>query len=263
MQAKGLEINGFDSIPIEYQREGSSRNRKYFARLRFYSKRSVEIFKIWESSFGDNLVRVIGTSQGDTVLSEQLLQFQDAPNHVDALAVAPYFFGCINNQGSCSNAPKVLSKITSVDDIFDIIDQPFPTDPSALDATLIKIERQAEIAQREGVQLIAYEGGQHLTIMGSLGSLSEAEKNNFRTLFQAANRDPRMKQRYQKLLAGWKSYSNKKTTLFTLYTLPQTYYRFGNWGIKEHLGKTRNESPKFDAVMDFQEQQGACWWDNC
>ncbi len=263
MQAKGLEIAGFDTIPVEYQREGSSRNGKYFARLRYYSQRAVEIFKIWESSFGNKLVRVIGTSQGDTVLSEQLLQFQEAPNHVDALAVAPYFFGCIDNQGSCSNAPKVLSTASSVDDIFDIIDQPFPTDPSALDATLVKIERQTQIAQREGVQLIAYEGGQHLTIMGALGSLSETEKDNFRTLFQAANRDPRMKQRYQKLLTGWKSYSNKKTTLFTLYTLPQTYYRFGNWGIKEHLGKSRRESPKFDAVMDFQEEQGTCWWDNC
>jgi len=263
MQAKGLEIDGFDTIPAVYQREGSSRNGNYFARLRYYSKRAVEIFKVWESSFGSKLVRVMGTSQGDTVLSEQLLQFQDAPNHVDALAVAPYFFGCIDNQGSCSNAPKVLSTARSVDDIFDIIDQPFPTDPSALDATLIKIERQTRIAEREGVQLIAYEGGQHLTIMGVLGSLSETEKNNFRALFQAANRDPRMKQRYQKLLTGWKNYSDKKTTLFTLYTLPQTYYRFGNWGIKEHLGKSRNESPKFDAVMDFQEAQGACWWDNC
>ena len=262
MQAKGLDIDGFDSVPSRYQ-NSVSRNGAYFARLRYYSRRSVEIFQMWESLFGNRLVRVVGTSQGDTVLSEEILQFENAPNNIDALAVAPYFFGCIDHRGSCSNAPKVLSEVTSVDDIFDVIDQPAVTDPSALDSTIVKIGRQANIAQREGVQLVSYEGGQHLTIMGSLGGFSEGKKQSFRDLFKTANRDPRMKQRYKKLLDGWKSYSNGNTTLFTLYTLPQTYYRFGNWGIKEHLGKTRNESPKFDAVMDFQEEQGECWWNDC
>lgn len=262
MQEKGLDIDGFDSVPSKYQ-NNVSRDGAYFARLRYYSRRSVEIFQTWESLFSNRLVRVVGTSQGDTVLSEEILQFENAPNNIDALAVAPYFFGCIDHRGSCSNAPKVLSEVTSVDDIFDVIDQPSDIDPSALASTLIKIGRQANIAQREGVQLVAYEGGQHLTIMGALGGFSESKKQSFRDLFKNANRDPRMKQRYKKLLDGWKSYHNGNATLFTLYTLPQTYYRFGNWGIKEHLGKTRNESPKFDAAMDFQEEQGQCWWNDC
>jgi len=62
---------------------------------------------------------------------------------------------------------------------------------------------------------------------------------------------------------GWKDLSDEGTTLFTLYTLPQSFYRYGNFGLKEHLNKTRQESPKYDGVMSFQESVGKCWWDSC
>ncbi len=262
METKGLEEGLGNNIPDAFN--GTNRDENYFARLRFYSKRSVEIFDIWSGHFGGNsrLIRVLGTSQGDRVLSEKVLEFQNAAqnNKVDALAMAPYFFGCVDHSGSCSNAPKVLSEVTTVDDIFDIIDQTFPTDPSALEATLEKISIQANVANDHGVDLIAYEGGQHLTILGSMGTLPEVEKQRLRDLFKSANRDARMKERYTRLLSSWKSQEGRRATLFVLYTLPQTFYRFGNWGIKEHLNKPRSESPKYDAAMLFQERVGSCWW---
>ena len=262
MEAKGLEQGLGDNTPDIFN--GTSRDKNYFARLRFYSLRSVEIFDIWEGRFGGStqLVRVLGTSQGDKVLSENILEYNNAAqnNKVDALAMAPYFFGCIDRTGSCSNAPKVLAEITSINDVFDIIDQPFPTDPLALEATLEKISIQANVANDHGVDLIAYEGGQHLTILGSLGDLPSNEKQRLRDLFKGANRDPRMKERYTRLLTGWKAQEGRRAALFTLYTLPQTYYQFGNWGIKEHLNKPRSDSPKYDAAMLFQERVGECWW---
>jgi len=51
--------------------------------------------------------------------------------------------------------------------------------------------------------------------------------------------------------------------LFTLYTSAQSYYDFGNWGIKEYLNQPRSTAPKFDAVMSFQESVGKCWWQGC
>jgi hypothetical protein len=267
MQFKGVDA-GLTLVPPEFQ--GTGRDANYFARLRYYSRRSVEIFKLWERVFDianerHRLIRILGTSQGDIVLSRKLLEFEDAPDHVDALAMAPYFFGCIDRTGYCAsnNAPKVLSEVTSVDDIFDVIDQPANQDPSALEATINKIQAQATVAQNHNVQLVAYEGGQHLTIMGSMGSFDRDKKKSLRDLFKAANRDPRMKERYRLLLDGWKNTQPDSTALFMLYTLPQTFYEFGNWGLKEHLNKTRSESPKYDATMDFQEAAGACWWENC
>ncbi len=269
-EKKGIEAGLDQDIPDI----SSNRDGEYFARLRYASQRSVELFRLWSTEFGSNsdrFIRVLGTSQGDTVLSEQMInhldkKYGDYRHEIDAIAMAPYFHGCANNVGSCEDAPKTIIKATTVDDIFDILDHPYKDngnviDPNALDATIEKIKLQAKIATKYNLQLLTYEGGQHLTIMGAMGKETEKEKARLRLLFQKANRDPRMKARYEKLLNAWKN--TDSATLFTLYTLPQSFYRFGNWGLKEHLNKPRSESPKFDAAMSFQEKIKVCWWDGC
>lgn len=265
VEIKGKEA-GFTTVPDEFLDFQEIRGEEYFARLRYYSGRSVEIFKLWKKAFNDSnerLIRVLGTSQGDIVLSEQMIKYVGNDN-VDALAMAPYFFGCVENKFSCRDAPKILKNAITVDDVFDIVDQEKNLDPSGLEGTISKIELQAGMASKYNLQLLSYEGGQHLTtsVMGAL-NLNESEKATFRQLFKDANRDPRMKERYEKLLNAWKDYSDNGTTLFTMYTLPQSYYRFGNWGLKEHLNKSREDSPKFDGAMHFQENVGQCWWENC
>ena len=263
----GFDNNLDKNIPARFS-NSNSRDGEYFARLRYYSQHSVEIFKLWKAAFHDNndrLIRVLGTSQGDTILTEEMIKHV-GQDEVDAIAMAPYFFGCISHpldrRDPCPDA-KVLLEATTVDDLFEIIDQDKSIDPSALSSTLNKIAVQAKMASKYNLKLLSYEGGQHLTIMGDMGNLDEANKQRLRLLFKKANRDPRMKQRYETLLNGWKDLSDEGTTLFTLYTLPQSFYRFGNWGIKEHLNKSRKESPKYDGVMTFQERVGKCWWDGC
>lgn len=262
VQKRGIEL-GYNTVPSEFK---GYRDEEYFARLRFYSRRATEIFAIWKTAFsGSNsrLVRVLGTQQGDKVLSEQMIKYVGS-GAIDALAMAPYFFGCVEKTGSCRDATKLLKDATTVDDVFDVIDQDKQRDPSALAGTIAKIDAQASITHKYNLQLLAYEGGQHLTtsVMGRL-KLDESEKATFRELFKKANRDPRMKQRYEYLLKAWKERVSKSTTLFTLYTLPQTFYRYGNWGLKEHLNASREKSPKFDGAMTFQEDMRKCWWDNC
>lgn len=262
VEQKGIEQE-LNTVPAEFK---GYRDAEYFARLRFYSRRASEIFSIWKTAFGGSnsrLVRVLGTNQGDKVLSEQMIKFVGA-GAIDAIAMAPYFFGCVEKTGSCRDAPKVLKDAKSVDDVFDIINQDKQLDPSALAGAIAKIDAQAGITSKYNLQLLTYEGGQHLTtsVMGRL-QLSEAEKDRFRALFKQVNRDPRMKQLYEDLLIAWMEKAPNSTTLFTLYTLPQTFYRFGNWGLKEHLNASRANSPKFDGVMTFQEGMGKCWWNNC
>ena len=182
--------------------------------------------------------------------------------NVDGIAIAPYFFGC-PYQDICIDAPKTLSQAQTVDDIFDIIDQSSVVDVKSLDGTLEAIKNQISITQQYNTKLLTYEGGQHL-VTGVLGNtVTATEIPRLRQLFNQANRDPRMKERYLKLLKGWKDLTTEGATLFTLYTLPQSYYRYGNFGLKEHLNMSRNTSPKFDGVMSFQEAVGNCWWDNC
>jgi len=241
------------------------RCENYFARLNYYSQRAEEMFILWKSEFsgvGDTrLVRVLGSFIGDTILTEEMLK-NVTPSNIDAVAIAPYFFGC-PYEAQCIDAPKNLLTATTVDDIFEILDQEASVDVKSIDGTIEAVKRQLLITSANNTKLLTYEGGQHL-VTGVFGSnIPDADKPRLRELFNKANRDPRMTERYLTFLNAWKDLANEGTTLFTLYTLPQSFYRFGNFGIKEHLNKPRSESPKFDGVMKFQEQAGDCWWDNC
>ena len=291
---EGLKIDGFDDVPTAYtslfdnrttnfksrcdamptstpeeiQKKNSARCEHYFARLRFFSKRSVEIFNIWEGIFGvdsPRLHKVLGSFVGDKLLTELMLdniQNTYGPNKVNSVAVAPYFFGC-TVATQCPNAAHQLINTQTVDDVFATIDQPREIDVKSLDGTIKATEEQLTRTRLFNVDLITYEGGQHL-VTGVFGSaISEAEKPRLRKLFHAVNRDPRMKDRYIIFLNAWKELADDGATLFTLYTMPQSFYRFGNFGIKEHLNMPRSESPKFDGAMTFQETQGECWWANC
>ena len=150
-----------------------------------------------------------------------------------------------------------------MDDIFDILDQSATVDVKSIDGTIDAVKNQLDATSTYNVKLVSYEGGQHL-VTGVFGTnIEDDDKPRLRKLFNEANRDPRMKQRYITFLNAWKDLADGGTALFTLYTLPQSFYRFGNFGIKEHLNMPRSESPKFDGVMTFQETQQTCWWDNC
>jgi hypothetical protein len=251
---------GLNTVPAEFV--GSSRDGDYFARLRFYSQRAAQIFDLWETEFGignTRMVRVLGSFIGDKVLTEQMLKTV-VTNKVDVVAIAPYFFGC-PYQDICIDAPKTLLGATTVDDIFAALDQSRTIDVKSIDGTIAAIENQLTITNQYSVKLVSYEGGQHL-VTGVLGSgVTADDQTRLRKLFNDANRDPRMKERYITFLNAWKNLSTDGTSLFTLYTMPQSFYRYGNFGIKEHLNKPRAESPKFDAVMSFQEAVGNCWWD--
>lgn len=262
MIAKGKALN-LETIPDEFA--GSEfRGEDYFARLRYYSQRSKEIFALWETQFDGStsrLQRILGSFIGDRVLTEQMLKHIDSDS-VDAVAIAPYFFGCPYDE-ICIDADKNLAEATTVDDIFDIIDQSSDVDVKSLDGTIEAVKVQLNIIKQYNIKLVSYEGGQHL-VTGVLGkSVNDDDRTRLRKLFNQANRDPRMKQRYITFLNGWKNLSDDGATLFTLYTLPQSYYRFGNFGLKEHLNMSRLDSPKYDGVMTFQENAGKCWWEGC
>jgi hypothetical protein len=243
------------------QKERDARRCKnYFSRLRYHSKRSVEIFDLWATKFSNTrLTRVLGSFIGDKILTEQMLKTVPT-NKIDAVAIAPYFFGC-PYQAICVDAPKTLLSATTVDDIFAALDQSGTIDVKSIDGTIDAVKNQLSITNQFSIKLVSYEGGQHL-VTGVLGNnVTTADQTRLRKLFNEANRDPRMKQRYETFLNAWKDLSDEGTALFTLYTMPQSYYRYGNFGIKEHLNKARAESPKFDGVMSFQEAVGNCWWD--
>lgn len=203
---------------------------------RFYSQRTVEIGRIWREVFGEGAksrVAVVMASQsGGPGVSEEVLSWQDAYKEVDALAIAPYFGG---NFGSNKTVDEVAQ--WSVDQLLEKVAEEVRTSNKA------QIEKQAAIAQKYGVPLIAYEGGQHL-----VGRFAAANNEKLTALFIAANRDPRMGELYRSHLDNWFSAGGKLYALFASARLPNKY---GSWGLLEYQGQPIAQAPKYRAAVDY------------
>jgi len=211
------------------------------AQLRYYSKRSVEIFKIWEEVFGgkDRLVRVLAAQSANPWTSQQVMDFEDAYQHADVLGIAPYF-------GNALGDPKTQNEVAQM-----TVDQVLDKCAGYIEDGNKTIAEQARLAKERGLRLVAYEAGQHLVGHGG------AENNKpLEDLFHAANRHRRMKDLYIGYLAGWKANGG---TLTVVFSSTGTYSKWGSWGLMEHHGQPPVEAPKYQAVIEFLETNPR-WW---
>ena len=214
------------------------------AGTKYYSQQSVAIFKQWASVFGGTkrLVRVMGGKTADTAYTHLVLGYKNAYKYVDALAIGPYFY----------MSQKDARKMRSVGAIFKRL-----TDPSnyySVDNVLKAVHKQANITKRYGIDLIAYEGGQHL-----VDHKTHSLKEGATPFLVQANKDPRMAKLYYRLLAGWKKEGGK---LFVLFSAPRKYTWHGSWGLKEYIRQPAAQTPKYRAAMAFKRGK-PCWWSGC
>jgi hypothetical protein len=211
---------------------------------RYYSQRAVEIFNIWESVYGGSqrLVRILAGWTVNDKLSETILTHKDAYKHVDALAIGPYVFG----------GHAEIHTVGSVDQAFDLINNPVYR--HSLEKELGYVRMQKAITDKYGIRLIAYEAGQGLA---DFKTKTDEEMPN--PMLFAANRDPRMRDVYARLLSGWKAEGG---TLFMHYTAPRTFTKHGPWGTKEYITQPASQAPKYQALLDFIGST-PCWWDGC
>jgi hypothetical protein len=213
----------------------------YQAQLRFYSRRSVQIFKIWEDVFGgkDRLVQVLAAQSANPWTSEQVMDFEDACKYADVLGIAPYF-------GYELGSPKTQNEVAkmSVDAVLDAC-QGFIKKGNET------IAKQAQLAKERGLRLVAYEGGQHLVGHGGAENNKQLEE-----LFHAANRHPRMKQLYLEYLSGWKDAGG---TMMAMFSSMGRYSKWGSWGLMEYHGQPEASAPKYQAVLEFLEKNPR-WW---
>ncbi|MGB1310055.1 MAG: hypothetical protein ACPG47_02540 [Leucothrix sp.] len=207
------------------------------ARTKYHSYRSVQVFDIWEKVFGgtDRLVRVMGAWTSNPKMSNDLLSYQEAFKKTDALAVAPYFGATI----------KAIQRAKKVDDIFKAINN--RRSKKGFAASVRQMQQQAKVAEVFDVDLVAYEGGQHLVDWNT----RKADDGN-NALLYAANRDRRMGELYKKYLAEWEKAGGK---LFVQFSAPRIYSWYGSWGIKEYISQARSEAPKYDAILSYMEDK--------
>lgn len=205
------------------------------AALRFYAKRAVEIFSIWEEVFPkDRLVRVLAfQSDIDPAYADEVaLSFGDTRNHVDALAVGPYFG---TDLGADAAGVERVRKM-SLDELMRELED------SSLQKAKDQMLAHAAVARKYGLQMVAYEGGQHLW------NMSGKDAPELSALFYAANRDPRMGALYSRYLNYW---AEAGGGLFMHLLDCGLFKNDGNWGALEYLTQPRAEAPKYDALQRF------------
>jgi hypothetical protein len=212
------------------------------AQLRYYSRRAVQIFKIWGKAFGgtERLVRVMAAQAGNDWTSRAVLEFEHASKSTDVLAIAPYFSV---DTGTPEKADRV--RALSVDAFMDELEK------KSVPATIRDVERQVAVAKRFGLPLVAYEAGQHLVGVGP--GVEDAKTND---LFDAANRDRRMKDVYAAYLAGWKAAGGGLLMHYLNCAKPS---KWGRWGALEGLLQPHETAPKFVALQEFIAKNPR-WW---
>jgi hypothetical protein len=227
----------------------NSSESSYTKRMNWYGKRTSQICDLWKGVFGKQSKRVIcilGAQAANPWTATEALDcplWQGSPcqgHGIDALAIAPYFGGYL---GDKKNEPQVQN--WTVDELFQEINQggvliDGPPGGAVQQATEW-IEKNFKVASQRHLNLVAYEGGQHL-----VGHESVENNQIITNLFIAANRDKGMYDAYLTYLNQWK---NSGGTLFMNFSDIGSSSQWGSWGVLESVNQP--SSPKYKALKYF------------
>jgi hypothetical protein len=201
-----------------------------------YAKRAKQLFLIWNSIFenDERLITVAGTQFYNPWISNKLLGYDGLAQQVDALAIG-YYIG-----GGIGHSEESVSQ--SIDQLFARL----MTDE--LDKGEEFLSQQKQIADTYGVDLVAYEAGQHLAAASSF-----RDNVSFVNKLIAMNRDPRIYELYIKMAEQWKNINGKELVWFDT---AGEYTKWGSWGILESLASDTDNSPKYKALQYILGENG-------
>lgn len=244
----------------------------------WYALRASQLCSIVKGELGQRATRVKCVANGQAAnaqVSEQTLACplaapalgRPCAKYFDALAVAPYF-------GFYVTEPKAREMLTAwlrepdggLNSLFDELlaardGKPHPAPMrglfshaemhGALAGAADWMKKSKLAADRHGLPMLAYEGGQHL--VAAPGDNNE----KLMQLLIAANRDPRMGQAYSRMLVDWRASGGQLFMYFDHIGMPN---KFGAWGLKE--SQSSNADPKWLSALTYRDRI-ACWWPLC
>ncbi len=219
-----------------------SKDRPWEGGGMYYAKRAKEVFSIWEDVFPqERLVRVLAWQAGSTWWMENIVLPQDEVfKNADALAIAPYFSMRLGRGAKGLSTKEVAT--WSLAQLFEHLSQ------VSLPKAKENMELSAQVAKKYGLQLLAYEGGQHLVGVGE-----DANNLALTKLFHAANRDNRMEALYQNYLQQWLDVDGG---LFCHFSSVAKWTKWGSWGVVQYFDDKAAESPKMRALQAWAKVCG-------
>jgi hypothetical protein len=243
-------------------------------RLNWYAYRSAEACRIVKKEFAGDAGRVkcvVNSQAGNSVLAQMILECELAKadlghacsREFDALAIGPYFGNYIGQVHRRQTLERWADEPDGgLDTLFreiagrDAQGQP-ATAPlhkpggrtsraGAVERTKEWIVANKQVADKHGLPLIAYEGGQHLAARGP----------KMQKMFLAAQRDPRMGVALKRHFDDWQAAGGQ---LYMAYSYASRSGGGQYWGMKEH--QLDDTSPKWQALKAFRDEP--CWWPGC
>jgi hypothetical protein len=228
-----------------YFKDQAQAQRPASDNMQYHALRSRTIGRIFKTALGESrVIAVLGAQAANPWTATQGLDFLRgrygaSTLGIEAVAIAPYLAVVP------TPAEAARFKAMTLDDFF------VYARTSVLSSAINLVSAYRAVAERYKVRLIAYEGGQHM--LGVQGAENDVALN---VLFDAFNRDPRIKQVYLDYLAGWKQAGGE---LFVHFSDVSRYTKWGRWGALEYIAQPRASAPKFDAIETFIEQNPV-WW---
>ncbi|HIK33440.1 MAG TPA: cellulose-binding protein [Oscillatoriales cyanobacterium M59_W2019_021] len=237
--------------------------------MQWHGMRTAQMCDIWKGVFAGQTHRVhctLGIQKGWEGLEQGALncpKWVEEGNEacykhgIDSIAITTYFSGCLNGKKNDEEATAIVRSWFSEPDggltkgmeqIENAAHFPCKNTSSGDDFSYHK-----QVADEYELQLLAYEGGQHIT--GNSHPTQNDE--DFIKFHIGLNRDARMYDRYQEMLNNWKNSGGALMMHFVDIATPS---KFGSWGALEYL--TQGSSPKYDALVDFNDRT-ECWWQGC
>lgn len=214
---------------------------------------NMQYYALRTHAVGEIFKKVLGKQRTVSVLGGQAVnpwtathgldylnaRFGAAQSVIDAVAIAPYF--------SVMPDPAATSAYTGM--TLDVFFGHVRT--RILPQAIADVARYRAVAETRRLRLIGYEGGQHM--VGILGAQND---DRLSLLFDAFNRDPRIKALYLDYLAGWKRSGGE---LLVHFNDTGKFSKWGRWGALEHVAQPRATAPKYDALRSFIEDNPV-WW---
>lgn len=225
--------------------------------MQWYGMRNAQMCDIWNNVFGDQKNRVICVTSTQTSYQGLEKAVLECPlwvkegnkpcyqHGISAYAITGYFGSGL---GTPDHESTIKSWLNESDGGFSKALEQLKT------GNLLKGKRKdslpdiyqrflyhSQVAQEKGLQLVAYEGGQH--IVGVKKVKNNEQLNNF---FIELNRHPKMYDLYTELLNDWQKAGGGLFMHFNDMGKPSKY---GSWGALEYV--EQKESPKYNALIDF------------
>ena len=240
--------NQFDQTKHAQQRgqELGLADKPWAAGWLYYAKRSGEIIDIWKDTFGEESGRVVGvlaSQAANPFIAKQILGFEDVASRADALAIAPYIsFGVhVDPKKEGEPAAEEVAGWTPAEVVQHMVKH-------ALPESVERMRQHVELARQHGLELIAYEAGQHAVGVGKATGNDQLTE-----VLTAANALPEMGVLYTQYLNAWESSGGG---LMMVFTSVSRWSKWGSWGLTEYYDEDPMNSPKYRAVIEWARDHG-------